>query len=134
MDKEYFELLERKKKRAVESGFEIDESVLNPVLFPFQKWGVKRALKAGKYAFFWNCGLGKTISQLEWLQQVANHTNKSVLIVCPLAVLEQTIREGVKFGYAVKEYDGDLSSNGIYITNYDQLEKCGLHPVYRCCP
>lgn len=128
MDKEYFELLERKKKRAVESGFEIDESVLNPVLFPFQKWGVKRALKAGKYAFFWNCGLGKTISQLEWLQQVANHTNKSVLIVCPLAVLEQTIREGVKFGYAVKEYDGDLSSNGIYITNYDQLENVDCTP------
>lgn len=128
MDKEYFELLERKKKRAVESGFEIDESVLNPVLFPFQKWGVKRALKAGKYAFFWDCGLGKTISQLEWLQQVANHTNKSVLIVCPLAVLEQTIREGVKFGYAVKEYDGDLSSNGIYITNYDQLENVDCTP------
>ena len=122
MDKKYFELLERKKKRAVESGFEIDESVLNPVLFPFQKWGVKRALKAGKYAFFWNCGLGKTASQLEWSQQVVNHTNKPVLIVCPLAVLEQTIQEGVKFGYAVKEYDGDLSSNGIYITNYDQLE------------
>lgn len=128
MDKEYFELLERKKRRAVESGFEIDESVLNPVLFPFQKWGVKRALKAGKYAFFWDCGLGKTISQLEWLQQVANHTNKSVLIVCPLAVLEQTIREGVKFGYAVKEYDGDLSSNGIYITNYDQLENVDCTP------
>lgn len=128
MDNEYFELLERKKKRAVESGFEIDESVLNPVLFPFQKWGVKRALKAGKYAFFWDCGLGKTISQLEWLQQVANHTNKSVLIVCPLAVLEQTIREGVKFGYAVKEYDGDLSSNGIYITNYDQLENVDCTP------
>lgn len=128
MDKEYFELLERKKKRAVESGFEIDESVLNPVLFPFQKWGVKRALKAGKYAFFWDCGLGKTISQLEWLQQVANHTNKSVLVVCPLAVLEQTIREGVKFGYAVKEYDGDLSSNGIYITNYDQLENVDCTP------
>lgn len=128
MDKEYFELLERKKRCAVESGFEIDESVLNPVLFPFQKWGVKRALKAGKYAFFWDCGLGKTISQLEWLQQVANHTNKSVLIVCPLAVLEQTIREGVKFGYAVKEYDGDLSSNGIYITNYDQLENVDCTP------
>lgn len=122
MDKEYFELLERKKKRAVQSGFDIEESELNPMLFPFQKWGVKRALKAGKYAFFWNCGLGKTPSQLEWAQQVANHTNKSVLIVCPLAVLEQTIQEGVKFGYAVKEYDGDLSSNGIYITNYDQLE------------
>lgn len=123
MEKEYLELLERKKKRAIESGFDIDESQLNPMLFPFQKWGVKRALKAGKYAFFWNCGLGKTPSQLEWAQQVVNRTDKSVLIVCPLAVMEQTKKEGVKFGYVITEYTLDTQcGNGIFIINYDQLE------------
>ena len=41
--------------------------------------------------FFFDCGLGKTIMQLEWANQVSKHTNNPVLILCPLAVSSQTI-------------------------------------------
>ena len=50
----YEEFLKTKQKRVIESGFDIDESELNPMLFDFQKFTVKRALKAGKYAVFAN--------------------------------------------------------------------------------
>lgn len=124
--KEYYDFLETKKTRIVESGFEIDESELNPLLFDFQKYCVRRALASGKFALFQSCGTGKTIEQLEWAQKVAEHENGKVLILAPLSVCEQTIAEGNKFGYEVFNLrDGDVDSNPegrIFICNYEQLE------------
>ena len=117
---DYELFLEKKQKNVTLSGFDIDESELNDKLFPFQKFCVKRALKAGKYGLFEDCGLGKTVQQLEWSHQVNTKTGKPVLILCPLAVAGQTIKEGKKFGIPVKKYDG--SNSPIQITNYDQLE------------
>ena len=71
---DYNEFLKSKEKRIIESGFDVTESDLNPMLFDFQKFCVKRALKKGKYALFESCGLGKTIQQLEWAKQVHDHT------------------------------------------------------------
>jgi DNA modification methylase len=119
-NKEYLEFLETKQKNHVYSGFDIDESELNDMLFPFQKFCVKRALKAGKYAFFQDCGLGKTCQQLEWSKHVNKKTNKPVLILAPLAVSGQTIKEGKKFHIDVCKYDG--SNAPIQISNYEQLE------------
>lgn len=123
---EYLKFLESKKTHIVKSGFEVQESELNPALFDFQKYCVKRALAAGKFAMFEDCGLGKTIQQLEWADKVQNYINRPVLILAPLAVISQTIKEGEKFGYKVEElgltvFDQDLKS-GIYITNYDNME------------
>lgn len=120
MELEYQEFLKKKIKTHIKSGFDIDEDKLNQYLFPFQKFIVTKALKAGKYAVFAECGLGKTICQLEWANQVAKHTDKPVLILAPLAVSGQTIREGKKFGIDVIKYDG--SDFPIQITNYEQLD------------
>lgn len=124
--KEYNEFLETKKSQRIESGFSVDDDGLNPALFPFQKYCVKRALEVGKFALFEDCGLGKTIQQLEWASQVNKHINMPVLILAPLAVISQTIAEGKKFGYFVMELglmeDYDAGISGIYITNYDNLE------------
>lgn len=121
--KEYLKFLESKIKSVSESGFDIDVKNLNKKLFEFQKFIVKTALKKGRYALFEDCGLGKTIQQLEWAYQVSIHTNKPVLILCPLAVAGQTIKEGLKFGYIVTKIHTDtLITNGLYITNYEQLE------------
>ena len=98
----YLEFLKTKQKAHILSGFDIDESELNPMLFPFQKFSVKLALKAGKYAIFANTGQGKTPMQLEIAKQVYKFTNKPVLILAPLAVTGQTIEEGVKFNVEVK--------------------------------
>lgn len=125
-EKEYQEFLERKKQTRIESGFDVNESDLNPKLFPFQKYCVKRAIQAGKFAMFEDCGLGKTIQQLEWSQKVVEHINLPVLILAPLAVISQTIKEGNKFGYKVNEINdtpyGVTIEPGIYITNYDNMD------------
>lgn len=114
----YKEFLESKHKMHVLSGFECGS--LNKSLFPFQEFIVKRALMAGKYAIFADCGLGKTIMQLEWANHVNKQTGKPVLILAPLAVSGQTINEGKKFHIDVCKYDGGHSP--IQITNYEQLE------------
>ena len=122
--KEYNEFLEQKKTQRIESGFKVEDADLNPALFPFQKYCVKRALAVGKFALFEDCGLGKTIQQLEWAQKVFERTSQPVLILAPLAVISQTIKEGEKFGYIVRDYDEfpiNPDECGIYITNYDNL-------------
>jgi DNA modification methylase len=110
---EYSEFLKSKQKSIIHSGFEIAESELNPLLFPFQKFIIKRALKAGKYAIFADCGLGKTFMQLEWANQVSKKTNKPVLILAPLAVKGQTIKEMAHF---------NIPSDFIEVWNYEQLD------------
>jgi len=115
---EYNDFLIQKQKTTIKSGFDVSEDTLNKSLFPFQRFIVKRALNAGKYAIFADCGLGKTLMQLEWANQVSAYTQKPVLIVAPLAVVGQTIKEGEKFGISVSRYGG---GSDIQITNYDQL-------------
>jgi len=120
---EYLKFLEQKQKTIIQSGFEVNDEHLNSLMFPFQKFIVKRALKAGKYAIFADCGLGKTLMQLEWANQVFQYTGESVLILAPLAVAGQTIKEGDKFGIPVFKYSNDAKNmGGIYISNYEQLE------------
>ena len=117
---EYDKFLETKRKTFVESGFEINENELNPLLKDFQKYGIKTALFKGKFAFFFDCGLGKTFSQLEWAKQVYLKTNQKVLILAPLAIVEQTKNEAIKFGIDLNYFD---------ITNYDQLKNidCSIY-------
>lgn len=126
MKKEYIEFLQKKQTAIESSGFDLMDSEMNEKLFPFQKYCVKRAVKAGRFAMFEDCGLGKTLQQLEWAYHVQKHINQPVLILAPLGVIGQTIQEGVKFGYEVKEigltvFDQDLKA-GIYITNYDNMD------------
>ena len=109
----YLEFLKTKQKTHISSGFDIDDLMLNNNMFDFQKFIVKRALKAGKYAIFADCGLGKTLMQLEWANQVCKHTNGKVLILAPLAVVGQTIQEGLKFG---------IDMSNIDVVNYEQLD------------
>jgi DNA modification methylase len=119
---EYLKFLEQKQKKHILSGFDVEEKNLNANMFDFQKFIVKRALKAGKYAIFADCGLGKTLMQLEWANQVTKHTNKPVLILAPLAVSGQTINEAVKFGLQCEKLKSDVFGQGVYIINYEQLE------------
>jgi hypothetical protein len=121
---QYRRFLEMKKTTIPESGFVVEDSEMNPNLFPFQKHCVKRALKCGKYALFENTGLGKTIQQLEWAYQIHLRVGGDIVIIAPLAVVGQTIDEGRKFGYKVARV-GD-SGDGIYITNYDQIPNLNI--------
>jgi len=124
---DYIEFLKTKQKSRPMSGLDVSESDLNDQMFPFQKFIVSRALKAGKYAIFADCGLGKTLMQLEWAHHVNKHTGKPVLILAPLAVAGQTIAEGVKFNIPIEKLNVNINNpigalNGIYITNYEQID------------
>lgn len=123
---DYSEFLKQKKKSHVDSGFEVSESDLNANLFDFQKHIVRIALKKGRFAIFADCGLGKTLMQLDWAHQVVSHTNKPVIVLAPLAVVDQTIEEGKKFNIECFKISslttGENPLNSIYIVNYDQLK------------
>lgn len=116
----YNTFLKTKEKKFTSSGFDIDEKLLNPKLKDFQKYCVKIALKKGRFALFEDCGLGKTFQQLEWAKQVSNYTKKPVLILAPLAVTSQTIKEGKKFNINIDIVTIDKNQNEI--TNYEQLK------------
>lgn len=116
----YLEFLESKKRSFIESGFDIEYSELNPLLKDFQKFAVKIAIKKGRFAFFFDCGLGKTFCQLEWSRIVSSKTNKKVLILAPLAIVQQTVEEGQKFGINISVIG--ISDDENDITNYDQLK------------
>lgn len=107
----YNEFLDSKKRNQIDSGF--DAKQLNKNLFPFQKHIVNIACQKGRFAIFADCGLGKTLMQLSWAEQVAMHTGEKVLLLAPLAVIEQTKNEAQKFG---------IDSRLIEFTNYDQLK------------
>ena len=92
-------------------------------LFPFQAALTSWAIEKGRAAIFADCGLGKTPMQLVWAQNVAQKTNKPVLVLTPLSVGPQTIREAEKFGIeAAQSRDGKIGAK-IVVTNYQQLHK-----------
>lgn len=120
----YNDFLQTKQIRFQSKGFEIDIDDLNDNLFEWQKKLVQWSLFKGRSALFEDCGLGKTIQQLEWSQIVCDKTDGNVLILAPLAVSLQTKREGDKFGINVNiAKDNDSVKSGINITNYEKMEK-----------
>lgn len=120
----YNDFLKNKRFVLESSGFDIDKSELNPMLYDFQKDIVRWALKKGKACVFADCGLGKTPMQLSWAYQVHKHTGGMVLILAPLAVAAQTKREAEKFGYIAEVVENqEQCIPGINITNYEKLDK-----------
>lgn len=92
-------------------------------LFDFQAAMVEWALRRGRAALFEDCGLGKTLQQLVWAENVVRKTNRPVLVIAPLAVSAQTVAEGARFGIEVTRSPDGTVKPGINITNYERLEK-----------
>ena len=119
---DYRSAVAQKEWKAPAHGFE--PSFMPDMLFDWQKAVVRWACKKGRAALFEDCGLGKTLQQIAWAQNVINQAGGAVLILAPLAVAEQTVREGRKIGVDVQHvHDGGEVSAGIYVTNYDRLER-----------
>lgn len=120
----YNDFINNKTSIIQTSGFDIDRNELNNNLFEYQKDIVRWSLKKGKSAIFADCGLGKTIMQLEFAQQIISRLGGKVLILAPLAVTGQTKLEGQEFGYEVNICESqDDVIEGINITNYEKLDK-----------
>ena len=93
-------------------------------MFEFQKRLLHWSLIKGRAAIFADCGLGKTFIQLAFAENILRKKNKNVLILTPLAVSHQTVKEGEKFGIDVtRSDDGKIPGSGasIVVTNYERL-------------
>ncbi len=117
---DYAAFLRRKTHLGGDHGF--DPLWMPSALFPFQQSLVEWACRKGRAAVFADCGLGKTPMQLAWAENVARKTNGRVLILTPLAVAFQTLREGEKFGVEVTHRrEGLRAGDRIVVTNYERL-------------
>jgi len=120
---DYEEFLQSKVRTVPNCGFEPTQLSILP-MFDFQAAIVEWATRKGRAAIFADTGLGKTRMQLAWADQVARHTAGSVLILTPLAVGPQTIKEAAVMGMgAVMVADASQVQPGINITNYESLHK-----------
>ncbi len=115
VEQDYRAFLEHKAQIGENSGFE--PLWIPEFLFDFQKSLVEWSVRKGRAAIFADCGLGKTPIQLVWAENVVRHTNGRVLILTPLAVSAQTVREAEKFDI---ECSRDTKAR-IAVTNYERL-------------
>jgi len=116
---EYKEFLKTKEVKISNHGPETFGEV-NPILFPFQADVVRWAVRKGRAAIFLDTGLGKTFSQLEW----ARLLNVRTLIIAPLSVARQTVREAAKLGTKIKYVRNQegIDDGMIFITNYEMAD------------
>lgn len=119
---DYSEFLQSKKHSSIDFG--IDVNFLPNSIFDYQKHVAEYAIKKGRCATFLDTGLGKTIIELTIAQNFVNATGKPVLIITPLAVAFQFIKEAAKFGITDIDYskDGKIKSK-IVVCNYERLDK-----------
>lgn len=115
----YADFLAAKAHDGADQGFE--PTFIPSGAFDFQQAMIEYAVRKGRAALFEDCGLGKTLQFLSWAQNVVEHTNKPVLVMTPLAVATQTIREAEKFGIEAERSFGSYTKK-IVVTNYEKLE------------
>lgn len=128
MDYETF--VSNKRRAEVATGHKPGD--LNEHLFDFQHAIVSWAVRRGRAAVFADTGLGKTLMQLSWADEVASHTGGKVLILAPLAVSEQTIEQGATFGIDVRRVPngGTPDAPGVWITNYERMESIDFSELH----
>jgi ERCC4-related helicase len=118
----YQEFINNKKHTS--QNFGIDCKYIPDKMFDFQKYVTEYAVKKGRCAVFLDTGLGKTIIELTVAKNYIQHTNKPVLIITPLAVAFQFLKEAEKFGIDDIMYSKDGKYNTkIVVCNYERLEK-----------
>lgn len=119
----YEDFLASKRVTVAPAGFE--PGPLHSGMFDYQDYSTRFALRLGRTALFLDTGLGKSFCEVEWSRCVAEHTGGRVLILAPLGVAHQTVREAARWGVTVV-YALDQESSGtapIVITNYERFDR-----------
>ena len=112
----YTQFLRSKRDTFTGSGITVAPDDIHPALFGFQRDLTRWALRKGRAAIFADTGLGKTFMQVEFARLIGQRA----LIVAPLSVARQTVREAAKLGVTVHyTRSGDDLANGINIPNYE---------------
>jgi superfamily II DNA or RNA helicase len=115
----YQEFLKRKQSRIEAPGKIVDSADVHPMLHDWQNELVRWAVKTSRAALWADTGMGKTVMQLEWARLSA----PTSLVIAPLAVCQQTVREASKLGidaHYIRHHDA-VDRPGIYVTNYEQV-------------
>jgi hypothetical protein len=118
---DYAAFLEGKRKAHGNLGTVVSPSDLHPLLHDWQRQATAWAIRKGQCAIFWDCGLGKTFAQVEWARISAD----TALILAPLSVARQTVREAEKIDCEVRYVRDEsmVDGRGIWITNYEMLDR-----------
>lgn len=119
----YTAFLAGRAAQAPSAGFEVDDHDLHPSLFPFQRAATRLALARGRAALFEDTGLGKSRQILEWMRLVSAHTGGRCLLIVPLAVAHQFVRDeapalGIELVYARSQAEAGAAP--LVVTNYDR--------------
>lgn len=128
----YDEFLKQKIKMARFEGFDVDESELFPGLFPHQKMLVKWAVQGGNRGLFASFGMGKSVMQCEWLRLIIAKAGGAGLIICPLGVRQELIRDARMLGVELRFIRTDEQidpEHPYYITNYESVRDGKLDPT-----
>ena len=122
MNTAYQNFIESKKHTSINYG--IDSNWIPDEMFDYQKYVAELLIKKGRGAGFLDTGLGKTLIELVVAVNYVQYTNKPVLIITPLAVAFQFIKEARKFGIDDIEYSKDGTyTKKIVVCNYERLDK-----------
>lgn len=130
MDYETF--LKQKIKMAQFNGFTVESANLSPILFPHQRDIVRWAVQGGNRAVFAKFGLGKSVMQCEWMRQITTQTDMPGLIVCPLGVRQELVRDGKMVGLDLRfiRTSAEVTpDHKHYITNYESVRDGKLSPA-----
>lgn len=118
---EYTAFLRRKSAAAADEGRAVGAGEVHPMLHEWQAELVAWAVRTGRAAIWADTGLGKTVMQLEW----ARLSGDTALIVAPLAVCRQTVREAAKLGItaAYVRSGKEVTGPGVWVTNYEMADR-----------
>ena len=138
----YMEFLQRKAVAAPLSGFVISDEEIHPALLPHQRIAVAWAVAGGRRALFESFGLGKTLQQLEYCRLVLKREGGKALIITPLGVRQEFVRDAVELlGMNAPQYVTcrqevlDAPDGAVLLTNYERVREGDIEPLdfTACC-
>lgn len=128
---DYTEFLRRKIKMASFKGFDVQPDACHEILFPHQRDIVRWAVLGGNRAIFASFGLGKSVMQCEWMRQIVGAAGGLGLIVCPLGVRQELIRDAAMLGIRlvfIRSASEIVDGQAFYVTNYETVRDGKLDP------
>lgn len=138
----YMEFLQSKAVAAPASGFVVSDDEIHPALLPHQRIAVAWAVAGGRRALFESFGLGKTLQQLEYCRLVLKREGGKALIITPLGVRQEFVRDAVELlgmeapQYITRRKDAlDAPEGSVLLTNYERVREGDIEPLdfTACC-
>jgi DNA methylase len=130
---DYADFLRRKIRMASFKGFAVKPEASHQILFPHQRDIVRWAVLGGNRAIFASFGLGKSVMQCEWLRQILLQVlDGPGLIVCPLGVRQELIRDAAMLGIElrfIRTAEEMVPGHRFYLTNYESVRDGKLDPA-----